>query len=76
VGEEPEEEREADAQDKAGDDWEVKSSVFSAMNDVAGQMAETKREFSAGAQKSADKGKECADDEESPAEFAERSHED
>jgi hypothetical protein len=39
-------------------------------------MAETKREFSAGVQKSADKGKECADDEESPAEFAERSHED
>jgi hypothetical protein len=43
VGEEPEEEREGDAEDEAGDDGEVKRSMLAAMDDVAGKFAEPER---------------------------------
>jgi len=74
VGDEPEEEREAEAQHEAGDDWEVERGVFAAMDDVAGEAAEAQREFSTEIQKSADEGQERANDEERAAEFAERIH--
>jgi hypothetical protein len=48
--------------------------VFAATDDVAGETAETKREFSAEIEKSAGKGQERANNEESAAEFAERIH--
>jgi hypothetical protein len=74
VGEEPEEEREPDAQDEAGEDREVERGVFAAMDDVTGEAAEVQREFSAEVQKSADEGKECTHKEECAAEFAEGIH--
>ena len=54
--EEPEEEREADAEEQAGDDREVESGVFAAMDDVAGEAAEAEGEFTAEVKKRADGG--------------------
>jgi hypothetical protein len=74
VGEEPEEKREAEAQYKAGDDGEVERGVFATMDDIAGESSETKREFSAEVQKSANEDQQYTNSEECPAEFAERIH--
>jgi hypothetical protein len=71
----PEEERKAEAENEAGDDGEVESGVFAAVNDVAGKAAEAQREFSAEVKQSADEDQEGAENEESAAEFAEGIHE-
>jgi hypothetical protein len=39
MGEEPEDGREDDADDQAGDDGEIEGSVLAALNDVAGEAA-------------------------------------
>jgi len=54
MGEEPEEKRKTQAEDKARNDREVEGSVFAAMDDVAGKAAESQRKFSAEVEKSAD----------------------
>jgi hypothetical protein len=74
VGEEPEEEREAEAQYKAGDDGEVERGVFAAMDDVTGEGSETKREFSAEIEEGAQQHKKTTEKKEDAAEFAERIH--
>lgn len=54
--EEPEEEGKCCAEDEAGDDREIEGGVFAAMDDVAGELSEAKREFAAEIEKSADGG--------------------
>lgn len=71
---EPEEERKTEAEEEAGDDREVDRGVFATMNDVAGESSQAEREFAAEVQKSAQTDKEPTENEESPAEFAERVH--
>ena len=44
VGEEPEDQREAYAEDKASDDGKIKGGVFAAVDDVAGKAAESERQ--------------------------------
>ena len=51
--EEPEEEKQNETQDEAGDDGEIEGGVFTAVDDVAGEAAETKGEFSAKVKKGA-----------------------
>ena len=70
----PEEERKAEAEDKAGDDREVEGGVFAAVDDVAGEAAEAQWEFSAEVKQSANKDQEDAENEEGAAEFAEGFH--
>jgi hypothetical protein len=74
VGEEPEDERKDEAEDKASHDREIKCGVFAAVDDVAGKFSETEREFAAEEQKSTDDDEEAAEIEERAAEFAERIH--
>ncbi len=54
MGEEPEEKRKAQAEDKARNDGKVEGSVFAAMDDVAGKAAELQRKLSAEVEKGAD----------------------
>ena len=75
VGEEPEDERKGEAEDKASHDGEIKCGVFAAVNDIAGKFSEAQREFAAEEQKSTDDDEEAAEEEETAAEFAERIHE-
>ena len=49
--------------------------MFAAVHEVAGEAAETEREFAAEVEKSAEKDEETSDDEKSTAEFAEGVHE-
>jgi hypothetical protein len=70
VGKEPKEEREASAEKETGDDREVESEVFAAVNDVAREAAEALREFSAEVKKSAGENEKGAENEEGAAEFA------
>ena len=56
VGEEPEEKRKCPAEDKASNDREIESGVFAAMDDVAGEFAETEGKFAAEIEKSAEEG--------------------
>jgi len=74
VGEEPEEEREAEAQNETGDDGKIKRGVFAVVDDIAGKTAEAQREFSAEVEKSAKENEKTAEEEERAAEFAERIH--
>jgi hypothetical protein len=75
MGEEPEEEREGNAEEKAGDDREIEGGVFAAVDDVSRKAAEAQREFSPEVEKSPDKDEECAEDEEGAADFAKGVHE-
>jgi hypothetical protein len=75
VGEEPEKERNSDAQKKARDDGEVKSGVFAAMHDVARKFSQAEGELVAEVQKGADKNKKCSKEEKRAAEITERLHE-
>src|SRR5437763_15300688 len=72
---EPEEEREHETYDKAGNDRKVERGVFAAVDDVAGQFSQAERELVAKIQKSADQNEERAKKEERAAEFTERIHE-
>lgn len=74
VGEEPEEERKGEAEHEAGDDGEIESGVFAAVDDVAGKSSKAEGEFSADEQKSTDDEEETSEEEEGAAEFAERIH--
>src|SRR2546421_1240614 len=70
----PEEERKAEAEDKAGDDREVEGGVFAAMDDVAGEAAQTEGEFAAEVEKGAEEDEQAAKEEKRAAEFAEGIH--
>jgi hypothetical protein len=74
MGEDPEEEGKYRAEHEAGDDWEVKSGMFAAMDDVAGKFTEAEGEFGAEVEKSADEYEDDAEQEKSAAEVTERIH--
>ena len=76
MGEEPEEKRKAETENEASDNGEVKGGVFAAMNNVAGEAAETEREFAAEIEEGSDEDKYGSEDQESAAEITERIHED
>jgi hypothetical protein len=59
VGEEPEEQAYTDAEGQAGHDREIEGGVFATMDDVAGETAEVKWEFSAEIQESAGDNQYC-----------------
>ena len=52
--EKPEEEGKCCAEDEAGDDREIEGGVFAAMDDVAGELSEAKREFATEIEESTD----------------------
>jgi hypothetical protein len=56
VREEPKEEGKCCAEDQAGDDREIEGGVFAAMDDVAGEFSEAKRELATEIEKSGDGG--------------------
>ena len=72
--EEPEEEREAKAQEKAGDDGEVESGVFAVVDDVAGQAAEAKGQLAGEVEKRADGDEDDTGEKQEFAEVTERVH--
>jgi phage-related minor tail protein len=74
VGDEPEEEREAEAEDETSDDRKVNRGVFAAVDDVAGKAAEAQGKFSAEVEKSANEDEQATEEEQGAAEFAERIH--
>ena len=74
MGEKPEEQRKGCAEEKTGDDGEIKSSVLAAMHNVARESAEAKWEFAAKIEKCSDEDKESAEKQKHTAEFAERVH--
>jgi len=71
----PEEERESGAEEETGDDWEVEGGVFTAVDNVAGEFSQAKREFATEVKKRAYEDQEAAENEEGTAEFAEGVHE-
>jgi len=75
VGEEPEEQAQADAKEQAGNDWKIECGVFAVVNDVAGKFSQAKREFCTEIKKCAQEDEEAAEEEKCAAEFAERIHE-
>jgi hypothetical protein len=75
VRDEPEEKRNAEAEDKAGDDRKVKRGVFAAVDDVAGKSSQAEGEFFAEIEKSANDGEEAAEEKKGSSEFAGRVHE-
>jgi hypothetical protein len=75
VRNDPEEEREHDTYDEAGNDGKVERGVFAAVNDVAGQFSQAKGELTAKIEESTDKNQKAAKKEEGAAEFAKRVHE-
>jgi len=74
VGEEPEDQREAYAEDKASDDGKIKGGVFAAVDDVAGKAAESERQAPAKIEQDTDGNEEGAQDEHGAAEFPQRIH--
>lgn len=74
VGEEPEEEREGEAENEAGDDGKVKRSMLAAMDDVSGKFAESKRQFRVEIENSANNYQQAPEEKQSAAEIAERIH--
>jgi hypothetical protein len=75
VGEEPQEQRESGPENKTGDEGKVECSVFTAVDDVAGEAAEAQGELAAKIEERAENDQEDAESEEHAAEFAERVHE-
>ena len=74
MGKEPEEKRKSGTEDKTGDDGEIERGVFSAVDDVAGEFAESEREFGAEVKQSADDDEDEAEQEKCAADVAERIH--
>ena len=75
MGDEPEEQREDDAEKKAGDDRKIKSRVLAAMDDVAGKSSQAEGEFPAEVEKGPEEDEDAAEKEEGAADFAEGIHE-
>jgi hypothetical protein len=66
---EPEKKREPDAQEKTGGHGEIKSSVLTAMDDVAGKMSKAEWKFSTKEEESANKQEKNAKEDQHSAEF-------
>ena len=67
VGDEPEDESQANAEEDGSGDWEVEGGVFAAMDDVAGEAAEAEGEFAREIEEGAGGDEDGAEDEESAA---------
>src|SRR5271169_5151577 len=63
VREEPEKERDGEAEDEAGDDGKVKRSMLAAMDDIAGKFAEVKRQFRVEIENGANNDQEASEEE-------------
>jgi hypothetical protein len=74
VGNEPKQKREKNAEEQAGHDGKVERGVRAAVDDVAGQFSEAKREPVAEIKKDADQNEERSKADKRAAEFAERIH--
>jgi len=74
VIDQPEEERKTDAKDEAGDDREIESSVFAAIDNVPREAAEAEERFAAEVEKCTDENDKASEEEERAAEFAEGVH--
>jgi hypothetical protein len=74
VIDQPEEERKTDAEDEAGDDREIESSVFAAIDNVPREAAEAEGRFAAEVEKCTDENDKASEEEERAAEFAEGVH--
>jgi len=61
VRNEPKQKRENDAEEQAGNDGEVESGVFAAVDDVAGQLSQAERESAAEIEESADENQKAAE---------------
>src|SRR5580658_9597243 len=70
----PENQREREAQNNAGDNRKIKSSMAALIGDVSGKAAEAKRKTRAEKQERAGSDKQDADDEQQLSEFAQRVH--
>jgi hypothetical protein len=76
VGNEPEKDREHEADDKTGHDRKIERGVFASVHDVAGQLSEAERELIAEIKKDADKNKKRSEENKRATEFAKRLHKD
>jgi hypothetical protein len=74
VGKKPEEEREGNAEEQAGDDREVEGGVFAAVHDIAWESTEAKGKLSTEVEKPAEEDKKAAEKEEGAADFAKGRH--
>jgi len=74
VGEEPEKQAQADTEEQAGNDGEIKGGVFAAMDDVAREAAEAEGELGAEVENRADEDQKSAEEKERAAEFAKWVH--
>jgi hypothetical protein len=70
----PEEEREAQAEEEASDNWEIEGSVLTSVNDITRKTAEAKWYFAPKIEKSADERQESTQEEEGTAKFAKGVH--
>ena len=75
VGDEPEEERERNAEEKTGDDGKVKRGVFAAVHDVAGQFSQAEGQLVPKIKRDTNQDKEPPEEDKRAAEFTERVHE-
>jgi len=74
VGEEPEEQRKAKAEEEASDDGKVERSMLAAMDDVSGKFAEAERQSRVEIQNCAENKQQAPEEEQGAAKFAERIH--
>jgi hypothetical protein len=74
VGKKPEEKREAKAEDQASHDRKVEGRVFAAVNDIARETAEAKRQASAKVQHRPSGQKQGSENQEGPSELAQGIH--
>src|SRR5260370_9709887 len=71
---EPEDHRNSHAEKKAGDNREIKSGVFAAVDDVAGKVAKPEGQLSPKVEKCAHEDENASENEKGTAEFAQRFH--
>jgi hypothetical protein len=74
VGNDPERERETDAEEDGGCEWEVEGGVLAAMQDVAGETTEAEGEADVEIEEGAGGGEDETENQEETAEVAERVH--
>jgi hypothetical protein len=74
VGKEPEEKRESEAEDQASDDRKVEGCVFAAVNNVAREAAQAKRQTAIEVKQSTNENGDGAENEQYTTEFTEGVH--
>lgn len=74
MGDEPEEKRERDAEDKTGDDRKVKRRVFASVDDVAREFSQAEGQLVPEIEKGSEKDEQSSEEKKRAAESAERVH--